>query len=234
MNSQMLLNSLMVSDANSLGLLDILFALILPFLLSFPATWIYQKAQASNTYSTAFIHSFFLFASLSSILTLIIGNNIARAFGLIGAFSIIRFRNALKSPIDAVYIFWALSIGMACGTGFYLAALLITVVIGSMALFLKTTNYGAQKRVEAVIRVNVPEKNEDEIISQVESSLKSESIAFSRVNVIFNSNDENKTYVYQVATPDNVALSKIQNKIKGYEGVGSVQSLNSTPSIFAS
>ena len=105
MNADILINSLLVSDSHSLGLIDVGLALILPFLLSFPATWVHQKSQLSHNYSPAFVQAFFLFASLSSIMTLIIGNNIARAFGLIGALSIIRFRNALKSPIQITLTF---------------------------------------------------------------------------------------------------------------------------------
>ncbi|MEZ4743223.1 MAG: DUF4956 domain-containing protein [Bdellovibrionota bacterium] len=233
MNTDVLLNALLVTDSNSVGLIEITLALIIPFLLSFPATWIYQKSQLSNSYSTAFIHSFFLFSSLSSILTLLIGNNLARAFGLIGAFSIIRFRNALKSPIDAVYIFWALCIGMACGSGSYLAAIAITITIGSMSFFLKFSQYGVKKRIESIIRINIPESNEKNIVAKVENSLKKSTINYNRINIIFDSKIRQKTYVYQVETKNCEALDSIQSYLRSETGVESVQALNSTPAIFA-
>ncbi len=78
---------------------------------------IYRKTQTSGGQGLEFIQALFLFCVLSSVVTLIIGNNVARAFGLIGALSIVRFRNALKSPVDTSIYFWALTVGMACGTG---------------------------------------------------------------------------------------------------------------------
>lgn len=233
MNSEMLLNSLLISDANSLGLFDIFLGLVLPFSLSFPATWIYQKAQTSSNYSAAFIQSFFLFASLSSIMTMIIGNNIARAFGLIGALSIIRFRNALKSPIDAVYIFWALAIGMACGTGFYLAAIVVTLCISVMALSLKWLHYGEKRHIESIVRVHVQTNNEQETVEKIEKIFAAKSLMFNRINIIFNSNDNNKTYIYHVATLDSITITGLQNEIKSQKGVGIIQTLNSSPTMFA-
>lgn len=233
MNTEVLINSLLVSDSNSLGLIDIALGLILPFLLSFPATLIYQRTQTSNTYSAAFIHSFFIFASLSSIMTMIIGSNIARAFGLIGALSIIRFRNALKSPIDAVYIFWSLAIGMACGTGFYLAAVLLTAVIGVMALILKGLKYGEVKYTESILRVQIEADNEENQIAVIEKIFKEKTVKFNRVNIIFDSTSTKKTYVYQVAVTEDHVLSQLQSDLGKTEGICRINLVNSTPSMFA-
>ncbi len=232
MNTEMLLNSLLVSDTQSLGLIDITLALLLPFFLSFPATWVYQRVQASNNYSTAFIQSFFLFASLSSIMTMIIGNNIARAFGLIGALSIIRFRNALKSPIDAVYIFWSLAIGMACGTGYYLAAVFITLIVSILALSLYAIGYGSKSSIDSIVRVQIDNNNEDQAVIHIEEKLKERGIKFARINIIFDSTQVSKTYVYQVSADNEKIIRKIKNELEGIQGVDTIQYLNSTPSLF--
>ena len=128
MNLDTFMHYLMVSDTNTLGLVDIVLAMVIPFLLSFPVSWVYRITQTNHSYSVHMVRSIFLFATLTSIVTMLIGSNIARAFGLVGALSIIRFRNALKSPIDAVYIFWALTIGMAAGTGFFMAAAVLVAL----------------------------------------------------------------------------------------------------------
>ena len=232
MNEELLINSLLVSDGNSLGLIDIILALIFPFFLSFPATFVYRKVQLSHNYSTAFIHAFFMFSSLSSIMTLIIGNNIARAFGLIGALSIIRFRNALKSPIDAVYIFWSLAIGMACGTGYYLAAVLITATISMLAIFLHFIQYGQEKHIESIVRVRVSSDNDQEVISKIEAQFHRDCLKFSKVNIIFNSEENEKTYVYKIAAKEDKHLSNIRNELNRIQGVGGIQYINSIPSLF--
>jgi len=61
---------------------------------------------------------------------MVIGNNLARAFGLVGALSIIRFRTAIKDTMDIVYVFLALAIGMASGVGYHKLAVTGTILIG--------------------------------------------------------------------------------------------------------
>ena len=60
---------------------------------------------------------------------MIIGNNLARAFALVGALSIIRFRTVVKDTKDTAYIFWSLAAGMAAGTGSYFLAIIGTIII---------------------------------------------------------------------------------------------------------
>jgi uncharacterized membrane protein YhiD involved in acid resistance len=72
---------------------------------------------------------------------MIIGNNLARAFGLVGALSIIRFRTAIKDTSDIVYIFLSLTLGMAAGVGYYQLSFLGTLIIGAvLIIFSQTTN----------------------------------------------------------------------------------------------
>ena len=59
----------------------------------------------------------------------IIGSEIARAFALVGAMSIIRFRNPVKDPRDVAFLFVTIAIGMACGVGFYMYATVFTFTI---------------------------------------------------------------------------------------------------------
>ena len=171
MTIEALLNSLMVSDTNSLGLLDIVLAMGIPFLLSFPITFIYRHTQRHNNYSTSFIHAIFLFSTLSAIITLLIGSNIARAFGLVGALSIIRFRNALKDPLDAVYIFWALAVGMACGTGFYMAAVFLVIMCAGRVMILHHSGYGTPRSVDSILKVLTTDETEAAAIAEVEKIL---------------------------------------------------------------
>ena len=74
---------------------------------------------------------------------MIIGNSLARAFALVGALSIIRFRTVVKDTKDTAYIFWSLAAGMASVTGSYFLALAGTVVIRVIAFILFYTNFGS-------------------------------------------------------------------------------------------
>lgn len=95
-------------------------------------------------------------AVVVSLIMLIIGSNIARAFSLVGALSIVRFRQAIKDTRDIAFIFLAMAVGMACGTRFYLLALIATTMILAMIHILFVTNYGSRQVMEKIVRIVVP------------------------------------------------------------------------------
>jgi len=71
---------------------------------------------------------------------MVIGNNLARAFGLVGAMSIIRFRTAIKETLDIVYIFFGLAIGLAAGVGYHRLAIVGSLFIGTILFLFSKTN----------------------------------------------------------------------------------------------
>ena len=83
---------------------------------------------------------------------MVIGNNLARAFALVGALSIIRFRTVVKDTKDTAFIFWSLAAGMASGTGSYFLAISGTAIISMIALVLYYTNYGSIFKSEFIIQ----------------------------------------------------------------------------------
>jgi uncharacterized membrane protein YhiD involved in acid resistance len=91
-----------------------------------------------------------------SVIMLVIGSNIARAFTLVGALSIIRFRNPVKDSRDVAFIFLTMAIGMAVGTGFYLTALIFTIVISFIVYFLSRFGIGATTSREVLLKLLVP------------------------------------------------------------------------------
>ncbi|OUC07886.1 membrane protein, partial [Litorilinea aerophila] len=103
---------------------DVVITVVLSFLLSLVIAWVYRETHRGATYVQSFVHTLILMSMVVGIVMLIIGSNIARAFTLVGALSIVRFRNAIKETRDVGFIFFAMAIGMACGTRFYLLAII--------------------------------------------------------------------------------------------------------------
>jgi uncharacterized membrane protein YhiD involved in acid resistance len=91
-----------------------------------------------------------------AVIMLIIGSNIARAFTLVGALSIIRFRNAIKDTRDVGFIFFAMAIGMACGTRFYLLAIFSTIIICLLWWVLSKLNLFTKDIREQILKVRLP------------------------------------------------------------------------------
>ncbi len=94
---------------------------------------------------------------ITTVIMLVIGSNIARAFSLVGALSIIRFRNAVKETRDVGFIFFAMAIAMACGTRFYGVALTSTILISTVVVLMHFFDFG-KSTIEAdrLLRVQLP------------------------------------------------------------------------------
>jgi len=93
---------------------------------------VYRNTYRGPGYSISFANSIVLLTMITALVIMTIGSNVARAFGLVGAMSIIRFRTAVKDTQDIVYIFFALSIGLASGCGAYTVAAAGTLCIGTV------------------------------------------------------------------------------------------------------
>lgn len=92
-----------------------------------------------------------------AIIILLIGNNVARAFSLAGAFSIIRFRSAPGDAKDISYIFFTLAVGLACGMGYITYAILFTIILCLLMLVLSVIQFGQTKEHPMQLKVTVPE-----------------------------------------------------------------------------
>jgi uncharacterized membrane protein YhiD involved in acid resistance len=102
----------------------------------------YRLTYRGPGMSYSFINSLIILSLITAVVIMVIGNNLARAFGLVGAMSIIRFRTAIKETQDIIFIFFALAIGMASGVGLHALALASTVFIG-LILFVLTKTHAA-------------------------------------------------------------------------------------------
>ncbi len=132
-------------------------ALVLSFFLCLVVAYFYRVTHQGLSYSVAFVHTIVIMGVTVSIIMLIIGSNIARAFALVGALSIIRFRNAVKDSRDVAFIFVTMAIGMATGTGFYSAAVVFTLFVSTMIYFLYRFNVGAVRVKEILLKLHVPQ-----------------------------------------------------------------------------
>lgn len=114
---------------------------------------VYKSCMRGASYSQDFVHTIILMGVIVSVIMLVIGSNIARAFSLVGALSIIRFRTAIKNPMDVGYLFLAMAVGMACGTQFYGIAIVTTFFISGVIFFLNRVNFGSRASSEHFLEI---------------------------------------------------------------------------------
>jgi len=92
-----------------------------------------------------------------ALVMLVIGSDIARAFSLVGALSIIRFRNAVKETRDVGFIFFTMAIGMAVGTKFYLLAVAGTIFISLVIVLMTRYNWYAREMSSHILHIQIPD-----------------------------------------------------------------------------
>ena len=90
---------------------------------------VYKRVSAYMFYNRNFNMSLIAMAVITSAIILTIQSNIVISLGMVGALSIIRFRTAIKDPLDLVYLFWAISAGIMCGAGFSLISMIASIVL---------------------------------------------------------------------------------------------------------
>jgi uncharacterized membrane protein YhiD involved in acid resistance len=138
------------------AVLDVVIVMILSFILSAFIGWIYKKTHRGTSYTQSYVYTLVINGMVVALVMMIVGSNIARAFSLVGALSIIRFRNAVKETRDVGFIFFTMAIGMAVGTKFYLLAIVAAVVISLIILLMTRFNWYAREMASQILRVQVP------------------------------------------------------------------------------
>jgi uncharacterized membrane protein YhiD involved in acid resistance len=125
---------------------DIIINLLMALLCGFILSITYRVSYRGPSYSITYVNSLIMLALISAMVVLVIGNNVARAFGLVGALSIIRFRTAIRDTMDLVFIFLSLVVGMASGVGLSFVALLGTILSSLIIFMLQWTHFSAPRR----------------------------------------------------------------------------------------
>ena len=123
---------------------------------------IYKKTHKGLSYSQSFVVTLVLMCITVSAVMMVIGSNLARAFALVGALTIVRFRTVVKDTKDTAFIFFALTQGIASGTGNYVLTVFSTFFIGTVAYFLAKTNFGSMHRSEFILRFRFNRESGDE------------------------------------------------------------------------
>ena len=134
--------------------------LLLGVFLGQVVAWVYMWTHSGVSYTRSFTQSLVLLTIVVSLVMFVIGNSIVTAFGLIGALAIIRFRNVLKDTRDTVYVFFSLVLGMALGSQRHLAALVGTVALLVVALYLHLTRFGSLASFDGHVSVRVSSEGE--------------------------------------------------------------------------
>ena len=146
----------------NLSPMKMVLALILGFITGLVVALIYRKTFRGVLYSPSFATTLIMLCMITTPVTMAIKSNVALSMGMVGALSIVRFRTAIKDPLDTAYMFWSLTMGILLGAELYDIALVVVAGISVAMLllsffrlrtpntFLLVTHYEAQAEEEVM------------------------------------------------------------------------------------
>ena len=123
-----------LTNVTSVSLLDMALALILAFGVGLFVFFIYKKTYSGVMYSSSFGVTLIALTMITTLVILAVTSNVVLSLGMVGALSIVRFRTAIKEPMDIAFLFWSIAIGIVLGAGLIPLAVFGSVVIGIILL----------------------------------------------------------------------------------------------------
>lgn len=130
------------STSQALTIEAVILNLVLAFILSLLIVGVYRVTNRHKAINISFLMTMLLLSMVVALVMMVIGNSIARAFSLVGALSIIRFRSVVKDNRDIAYIFFSLAAGMGAGIGLYSVAIFGVGTILVILLLLDFVKFG--------------------------------------------------------------------------------------------
>ena len=124
-----------LENVSSVSVLDMALALVLAFGLGVFIFLIYKKTYNGVMYSSSFGVTLIALTMITTVVILAVTSNVVLSLGMVGALSIVRFRTAIKEPLDIAFLFWSIAVGIVLAAGMIPLAVIGSVIIGLILLF---------------------------------------------------------------------------------------------------
>ncbi|MDO4581018.1 MAG: DUF4956 domain-containing protein [Bacillota bacterium] len=123
-----------LENVSAISFLDMALALVLAFGLGLFIFLIYKKTYSGVMYSSSFGVTLVALSMITTVVIMAVTSNVVLSLGMVGALSIVRFRTAIKEPLDIAFLFWSIGVGIVLAAGMIPLAMIGSVVIGVMLL----------------------------------------------------------------------------------------------------
>ena len=134
MTFQDIFKSSFLENIATISILDMVIAMVLAFLLGLFIFFIYKKSYSGVMYSASFGVTLIALSLITTLLIMTVVSNIVLSLGMVGALSIVRFRTAIKEPMDIAFLFWAIAVGIVLAAGLIPLAVFGSIFIGQSSL----------------------------------------------------------------------------------------------------
>lgn len=123
-----------LENVTSVSVLDMTLTLLLAFALGLFIYFVYKKTFSGVMYSSSFGVTLIALTMITALVILAVTSNVVLSLGMVGALSIVRFRTAIKEPLDIAFLFWAIAVGIVLAAGLIPLAVFGSAVIGIVLL----------------------------------------------------------------------------------------------------
>lgn len=123
-----------IENVTSVSILDMVIALVLAFGLGMFIFLVYKKTYSGVMYSASFGTILVALTMITTVVILAVTSNVVLSLGMVGALSIVRFRTAIKEPLDIAFLFWSIAVGIVLAAGMIPLAVIGSVIIGVILL----------------------------------------------------------------------------------------------------
>ena len=134
MNFNDIFKSSFLENISSVSILDMAIALALAFGIGMFIFLVYKKTYQGVMYSSSFGTTLVALTMISTVVILAVTSNVVLSLGMVGALSIVRFRTAIKEPLDIAFLFWSIAVGIVLAAGMIPLAVIGSIVIGAILL----------------------------------------------------------------------------------------------------
>ena len=171
---------------------------------------VYRFLTKKTFYSNSFNISLVLMSVITAAIILTVQSSVVISLGMVGALSIVRFRTAIKDPMDLAFLFWAISVGIICGAGLVEIAIILSLIVTAVIFILDRIPV---LKAPMILIVNAHGESDDKILSAVKENTNTYEEK-SRVLT-----DGTLELVYELRTKDAAALSKSVSSVQGVSSV---------------
>jgi len=161
---------------NTIPTEDLMLSLLVACISAFIINFIYKKSFLGVNYTKSFSLSIILLSLVTTIVIRTINSNLSLSLGMVGALSIVRFRTSVKDPVDTIFMFWAITVGIMSGAGLYIITILSTLIIGLVYFLCFILQDKKDNKKLMIINVKSSYSNTViELINKKKCSIKTES-----------------------------------------------------------
>lgn len=190
---------------------SIILSLITAFAISLFILFIYKKTFTGVIYSKAFSLSILLLSLVTTLIIQTISSNITLSLGMVGALSIVRFRTAVKEPVDTGFMFWAITAGIMAGANLYLPAIIGSLIVGILYFICYCTGLKLNNKYLVIVKydLNVDKIVRNELSKITKCKIKSRMVNKDIIELTFEMelNESNQMIIDSLAIVDGVHSS---------------------------